>query len=138
MKKLVREIHRRSLWQVLGIYLVTSWVVLQVVDTMSGALRLPDWASPMALVLLIVGLPIVLATALTNGVTLQDRFDSRRLADRRDRVDVLPPVAGGAPIVLCSISEHEISLDEAASAASVAPEAKGRVVRSEKGWRSQG
>jgi len=29
-----------------------------------------------------------------------------------DRVDVLPPVAGGAPIVLCRISDQEISLDE--------------------------
>jgi len=66
MKKLVHEIHRRSLWQVLGIYLVASWLVLQVVDTLSGALRLPDWASPMALVLLIVGLPIVLATAFVQ------------------------------------------------------------------------
>jgi len=29
-----------------------------------------------------------------------------------DRVDVLPPVAGGSPIVLCRISDDEISLDE--------------------------
>jgi len=28
-----------------------------------------------------------------------------------DRVDVLPPVAGGSPIVLCRVSQHEISLD---------------------------
>ncbi len=28
-----------------------------------------------------------------------------------DRVDVLPPVAGGSPIVLCRISDEEISLD---------------------------
>jgi molybdopterin synthase catalytic subunit/molybdopterin converting factor small subunit len=29
-----------------------------------------------------------------------------------DRVDVLPPVAGGAPIALCRLTESEISLDE--------------------------
>lgn len=29
-----------------------------------------------------------------------------------DRVDVLPPVAGGAPVVLCRITERKISLDE--------------------------
>ena len=63
LKGLIREIHRRSLWQVLGIYLVASWAVLQVVDTMGGALRLPEWLEPVALVLLIIGLPIVLATA---------------------------------------------------------------------------
>ncbi len=63
LRQLIHEIHRRSLWQVLGIYLVASWAVLQVVDTLGGALRLPEWLEPMALVLLIIGLPIVLATA---------------------------------------------------------------------------
>jgi len=29
-----------------------------------------------------------------------------------DRVDVLPPVAGGSPIVLCEVRAREISLDE--------------------------
>ena len=66
LKRLIGEIHRRSLWQVLGIYVVASWAVLQVVDTLGGALRLPDWIEPMALVLLIIGLPIVLATAFVQ------------------------------------------------------------------------
>ena len=26
MKKFIHEIHRRSLWQVLGVYVVTGWV----------------------------------------------------------------------------------------------------------------
>ena len=29
-----------------------------------------------------------------------------------DRVDLLPPVAGGAPVALCRISDTEVSLDE--------------------------
>jgi TolB-like protein len=66
--KLIREIHRRSIWQVLGIYVVGSWLVLQVVDTLAGALNLPDWAPPLALFLLIIGLPIVIATAVIQGV----------------------------------------------------------------------
>ena len=66
LKRFIGEIHRRSLWQVLGIYLVASWAVLQVVDTLGGALRLPEWIEPMALVLLIIGLPIVLATAFVQ------------------------------------------------------------------------
>ncbi len=63
LRQLIRVIHRLSLWQVLIIYLVGSWLVLQVVDTLAGALNLPDWAPPFALFLLIIGLPIVLATA---------------------------------------------------------------------------
>ena len=66
LRQLIHEIHRRSLWQVLGIYVLASWAVLQVVDTLGGALRLPEWIEPMALVLLIIGLPIVLATAFVQ------------------------------------------------------------------------
>ena len=42
LKRLIGEIHRRSLWQVLGIYLIASWAVLGGVDTLGGALGLPD------------------------------------------------------------------------------------------------
>ena len=41
MKALIREIHRRSLWQVLGIYLAGSWVALQVVEQLAEAASLP-------------------------------------------------------------------------------------------------
>ena len=76
LKRLVREIHRRSLWQVLGIYLVASWAVLSVVDTLGGALNLPDWFPSVAFALLIVGLPVVLATAfLQEGGPGRDARD---------------------------------------------------------------
>jgi serine/threonine-protein kinase len=67
LKKLMHEIHRRSLWQVLGIYVVAGWLVLQAVDTLAGALNLPEWAPRLALFLLIIFLPIVLATAFVQG-----------------------------------------------------------------------
>ena len=66
LRQLIREVHRRSLWQVLGIYLVASWAVLQVVDTLVGTLGLSEWFPPLALALLLVGLPIVLATAFVQ------------------------------------------------------------------------
>ncbi len=66
LKQLIHEIHRRSLWQVLGIYLVASWLVFQVVQTLTEGLGLPDWVPPIALILLLIGLPIVLATAFVQ------------------------------------------------------------------------
>lgn len=69
LRSLIREIHRRSLWQILAIYAVGSWVVLQVVDVMADNVGLPSWTFPFALVLLLLGLPIVLATAfIQEGV----------------------------------------------------------------------
>ena len=66
MKRFVREVHRRSLWQVLGIYLAASWIVLQVVDVIGNNFGLPEWVAPGALILLLIGLPIVLATAFVQ------------------------------------------------------------------------
>ena len=65
-KKLIHEIHRRSLWQVLGIFLAASWGVLQVVEVLTETAGLPDWTPSMALVLLLLGLPVCLATAFVQ------------------------------------------------------------------------
>jgi len=35
VKRIIREIHGRSLWQVLGIYVAGSWVALKVVETLA-------------------------------------------------------------------------------------------------------
>ncbi len=66
MKNILQEIHERSLWQVLGIYLATSWVVLQVVDTLNSTLGIPEWVIEASFVLLLVGLPIVMVTAFVQ------------------------------------------------------------------------
>jgi eukaryotic-like serine/threonine-protein kinase len=79
LRRLVREIHRRSLWQVLAVYLAGSWVALQVVDALTRTAGLPDWVPPGALALLVIGLPIVLGTAV-----VQEGVASTREA-RRER-----------------------------------------------------
>ena len=66
LKNLIHEAHRRSLWQVLGIYLVVSWLVFQVVQTLTEGLGLPEWVPPFALILLLIGLPIVIGTAFVQ------------------------------------------------------------------------
>lgn len=66
---LIRELHRRSVWQVLAIYFAGSWIALQVVETLVETLQLPEWSPGVAFVLLVVGLPIVLATAFVQEGT---------------------------------------------------------------------
>lgn len=89
LKRFIHEIHRRSLWQVLGIYLVASWVVLQVVETLEGMVTLPEWFAGLAIGLLVVGLPIVLATAF-----VQEGGPGREAEDEEVGVPAAPP--GGA------------------------------------------
>ncbi len=66
LKHLIVEAHRRSLWQVLGIYLVASWAIYQVVVEVTNRMGLPDWVPGFAIVLILIGLPIVLATAFVQ------------------------------------------------------------------------
>ncbi len=80
LKSLVQEVHRRSLWQVVGIYLGASWVVLQVIETLTETAGLPDWIGPFAIVLLLIGFPVMLATA----------FIQEGLAKRREREPASP------------------------------------------------
>ena len=91
LRQLIHDVHRRSLWQVLGIYVVASWAVLGGIGTLGDVLALPEWFSPLALALLIVGLPIVLATAF-----VQEGGPGR---ESEDEEVVAPPVdapSGGA------------------------------------------
>ena len=49
LKRLIQEIHRRSLWQVLGIYLGGAWVALQGIEALVSVLGLPEWVPGVAL-----------------------------------------------------------------------------------------
>jgi tetratricopeptide (TPR) repeat protein/TolB-like protein len=66
LKRLIVEIHHRSLWQVLGIYLVGAWIGFEIIQTLTEGLGLPPWFPGLAILLLIVGLPIVIATAFVH------------------------------------------------------------------------
>ena len=46
LKKLITEIHHRSLWQVVLIPVGAGWVVFQIVQTVTEGLGLPRYAEP--------------------------------------------------------------------------------------------
>ena len=60
------KIDKNRLGKVIAVYASGSFVVLQVVDLFQERLELPAWLFPAALILLIIGLPIVVATALVQ------------------------------------------------------------------------
>jgi TolB-like protein len=59
---------RARIVQVLAVYLGTSWVVLQFADILVDALTLPSWVMPVALLLLLIGLVVIVATALVQSL----------------------------------------------------------------------
>ncbi len=80
--RLLEEIHGRSMWQILGIYLGGSWGLLQVLDPLIQHYILPGWVFPAAMVLLGVGLPVVMATAYFEGGRRRGRPDGTSPADK--------------------------------------------------------
>lgn len=101
MKHLLRETHRRSVWQVLAVYVGVSWAVLQVVDVLTQNMGLPPWVFPFALVLLLIGLPVMLATAIIQGRAAG--------GDASAAEDTAPAVA---PAAIASGAEPEGPLDK--------------------------
>ena len=66
---LFQELKRRNVFRVAAIYMVVSWLLMQVGDVMFPALRLPDWTSTLLAAFLILGLPLALVFAWAFELT---------------------------------------------------------------------
>jgi len=58
--------HRRSLWQVMAIYIGGAWACYEIIDTVTDRLALPGWLPVIAIFFFLLGLPFVLATAFVR------------------------------------------------------------------------
>jgi tetratricopeptide (TPR) repeat protein len=95
-RRLITEIHRRSLWQVLAIYVGGAWIGYEAIQGLTEGLGLPEWFPGFAVVLFIVGLPIVLATAFVHeGGLAQPKGETSRTAPTGPAREAQPaPPAG--------------------------------------------
>ncbi|MEJ2187333.1 MAG: tetratricopeptide repeat protein, partial [Gemmatimonadota bacterium] len=76
------------LGRVLLFYLGGSWLVIQVVSDLRETLKLPDWIGPVALILLLIGLVITLATAWAQSHQPVDQADAATGVPRPWSVDL--------------------------------------------------
>ena len=60
MSDFFAELKRRQMFRVAAAYAVVAWLLLQLINNLTPALRLPDWAATFVVVLLIVGFPLAL------------------------------------------------------------------------------
>ncbi len=85
------ELKKRSVIRVAALYLVSSWLVLQVGDLLFDAFEAPAWAMRLLVVFLVLAFPVVLVLSwvyeLTDsGLVRESELDTRsvrRLNDRR-------------------------------------------------------
>jgi len=55
MGRLFEELKRRNVARVGVAYLVVAWLLLQIADTLTSAMKLPDWVTQFVIVLLVIG-----------------------------------------------------------------------------------
>ncbi len=74
--QLLSEIHRRFIWQAFAIYLLVAFVAYHISVQIAQTRDLPDWFIRVAVVLLVIGLPIILTTAIVQeGIPAIGRSD---------------------------------------------------------------
>jgi TolB-like protein/Tfp pilus assembly protein PilF len=63
------ELRRRNVYRVAGLYIIVSWLVLQVADVFMSFLPLPGWMPNLVFVLLVLGFPVALVLAWAFELT---------------------------------------------------------------------
>ena len=80
LKRLIQEIHQRSIWQVLAIYTGGSWALLGNVDLVTARFGFPDWMFPASLILTSAGFVGVLTIKIWPRVWRPDLVSPARTA----------------------------------------------------------
>lgn len=128
MAGLIAELRRRNVFKVGIAYLVTAWLLLQVVDVLVPLLSLPDWVPRFIFLLLVVGfLPALIfawAYELTpDGIRREREVDrSESIRDRTGRKLDRAIIAMMALAIVFLVFDNYVFKDETAPAAQVAIE----------------
>ena len=79
------ELKRRNVYRVAALYIIVSWVVLQVVDVFMSFMPLPEWTSRLVFVLLAAGFPIALVLAWAIELTPEGIKRESAAADKNPK-----------------------------------------------------
>jgi TolB-like protein/Flp pilus assembly protein TadD len=90
MASLFKELQRRNVFRVAIAYIVLSWLLLQVGDTLAPALRLPESVNSVLAFFLILGFPLAIFFAWAYEMTP----DGIRKEKDIDRTESIAPMTG--------------------------------------------
>ncbi len=91
LRSLVERARSSPLVRVIGFYVIAAWAVLQAIDLFTAQFGLPGWFFTAALVLLLIGLPIVTATSVVQTALARRQ---RRAEESTDEVTPEPEGRG--------------------------------------------
>ena len=102
------QLKRRNVIRVAALYVVVSWVILQVADVLVDAYELPNWSMRLLIAILLLGFPLALAFSwlfeLTpEGVLRESELEkgsNRRFSSRKLNVLIVVVLTLGIGIVV--------------------------------------
>ena len=65
----INELKRRNVIRVALLYLVATWLILQIADVGISILGLPDWTGRLVFLLMAIGFPLVLVFSWAYEIT---------------------------------------------------------------------
>ena len=63
------ELKRRNVVKVAVLYIVASWLILQVADVLSSLLPVPEWTGALVFLFLALGFPLVMTFSWVYELT---------------------------------------------------------------------
>lgn len=109
---LFNELKRRNVFKVAAAYVIVSWLLLQVSDTLVPALHLPDWFHSGVAFLLIIGFPVAVIFAWAWEITpegLKREKDVDRDTDGSEAADQ-PAKQPASGLADSKISEKSVAV----------------------------
>lgn len=81
---IIKEIRKRSVWQVIGIYLVAGWGAFEAITSLTKTAGLPEWFPAGSLAVLILFLPVVIAVSLLRDSNEERPLVTSKTIDTND------------------------------------------------------
>jgi len=116
------ELKRRNVFRVALLYLVASWLIMQVTDVGVSLLGLPDWTGRLVFLLLLIGFPLVMVFSWAYEITPEGLKKERDVPRDQSITDDTARKLNTAVIVLLLISLVTLGVDRLIPEQAMAPE----------------
>lgn len=103
MSKLLAELKRRHVFKVATIYIVGSWLILQVADVVFPIFEIPMWSARLVVILLGLGFPLALILAWVYDLTPEGIAKSPDEDSSITHTRALDWIIGGTLVVLTGV-----------------------------------
>ena len=90
----LKEARRRRVFRIAALYIVATWVILQVADVLLPAWNIPEAAKQFVLIGAVIGFPLALILGWIYDVTSEGLVHTKSISDTTGDADLSPRASG--------------------------------------------